>query len=364
MNLTLLFFLLLLGVSCSFYTPHRWYNKIYWIIAAMLSVVIGLRDFSVQDTENYAALYSGITAFDLSSISLFSFEPGFQYYTHFLKKIAGGNLNGYFFLLALTNYVFIYFALNNWGKWHTPDNKKLNSVLFLVLYSSFFGMFYNAIVVRAGLALSILLLATSLLSKSQLNYKDLFFAGCFFVVALSFHYSSFLGIVACVIYRIGGRKSSKIYIIIWNLLFLIFILRLSPYVVYILLGGIISVFGMFDGTDLAKYSYYLDELYKLTYAIPYRGVFYFVIGWFFIHYKTNNILYYKALNVYLVGLLGTALFYSIEQISRITDYFLIYSIFLLYILFERYLDRKSGALLYLCTVTIQFVFFIRIIYDA
>ena len=61
MNLTLLFFLLLLGVSCSFYTPHRWYNKIYWIIAAMLSVVIGLRDFSVQDTENYAALYSGIT---------------------------------------------------------------------------------------------------------------------------------------------------------------------------------------------------------------------------------------------------------------------------------------------------------------
>lgn len=48
--------------------------------------------------------------------------------------------------------------------------------------------------------------------------------------------------------------------------------------------------------------------------------FYFVIGWFFIHYKTNNILYYKALNVYLVGLLGTALFYSIEQISRITDY--------------------------------------------
>lgn len=281
MNLTLLFFLLLLGVSCSFYTPHRWYNKIYWIIAAMLSVVIGLRDFSVQDTENYAALYSGITAFDLSSISLFSFEPGFQYYTHFLKKIAGGNLNGYFFLLALTNYVFIYFALNNWGKWHTPDNKKLNSVLFLVLYSSFFGMFYNAIVVRAGLALSILLLATSLLSKSQLNYKDLFFAGCFFVVALSFHYSSFLGIVACVIYRIGGRKSSKIYIIIWNLLFLIFILRLSPYVVSILLGGIISVFGMFDGTDLAKYSYYLDELYKLTYAIPYRGVFYFVIGWFF-----------------------------------------------------------------------------------
>lgn len=93
-------------------------------------------------------------------------------------------------------------------------------------------------------------------------------------------------------------------------------------------------------------------------------VFLFCDRMVFIHYKTNNILYYKALNVYLVGLLGTALFYSIEQISRITDYFLIYSIFLLYILFERYLDRKSGALLYLCTVTIQFVFFIRIIYDA
>lgn len=106
----------------------------------MLSVVIGLRDFSVQDTENYAALYSGITAFDLSSISLFSFEPGFNIIRIF-KKIAGGNLNGYFFLLALTNYVFIYFALNNWGKWHTPDNKKLNSVLFLVLYSSFLECF-------------------------------------------------------------------------------------------------------------------------------------------------------------------------------------------------------------------------------
>lgn len=133
-------------------------------------------------------------------------------------------------------------------------------------------MFYNAIVVRAGLALSILLLATSLLSKSQLNYKDLFLQDVF-CCCIVFPLFFFLGIVACVIYRIGGRKSSKIYIIIWNLLFLIFILRLSPYVVSILLGGIISVFGMFDGTDLAKYSYYLDELYKLTYAIPYRGVF-------------------------------------------------------------------------------------------
>ena len=85
MNLTLLFFLLLLGVSCSFYTPHRWYNKIYWIIAAMLSVVIGLRDFSVQDTENYAALYSGIRAFDLSASALFSCAPGFQFYRHFFK---------------------------------------------------------------------------------------------------------------------------------------------------------------------------------------------------------------------------------------------------------------------------------------
>ena len=170
--------------------------------------------------------------------------------------------------------------------------------------------------------------------------------------------------MSCVIYRIGDENLLKLYIIIWNSIVFDIYFTFKSYVVSILLGGIISVFGMFDGTDLAKYSYYLDELYKLTYAIPYRGVFYFVIGWFFIHYKTNNILYYKALNVYLVGLLGTALFYSIEQISRITDYFLIYSIFLLYILFERYLDRKSGALLYLCTVIHSVCFFIRIIYDA
>ena len=99
-----------------------------------------------------------------------------------------------------------------------------------------------------------------------------------------------------------------------------------------------------------------NNIYYL-YKKPYKNL----VGFSFFKLE---LLYYKALNVYLVGLLGTALFYSIEQISRITDYFLIYSIFLLYILFERYLDRKSGALLYLCTVTIQFVFFIRIIYDA
>lgn len=364
MNLTLLFFLLILGGTCSFYAFHRRGNKMYWIIAIIFSFVVGLRDFSVQDTENYAALYWGITTFDFSSLSLFSFEPGFQYYTHFLKRITGNNLKGYFFLLSLTNYVLIYFSFCNWKNWQMANNKKMNPVLFLILYCSFLGLFYNAIVVRAGLALSVLLLATALLSKPQLNYKNLFFIGCLFVIALSFHYSSFLGIVACIIYRIGKKVSFKMYIVIWTLLCLIFVLRLSPYVVSILLGSFIYVLTIFEGTDLAKYSFYLNDLYDLTYAIPYRGVFYFVIGWVFVHYKTENLLYYKALNVYIGGLLGTSLFYSVEQISRITDYFLIYSIFLLYFLLEKYLCKKTGVLLYLCTIIIQFIFFVRIIYDA
>lgn len=333
-------------------------NRYFWLSGFLLSVLVAFRTEQVPDTDIYLGVYNSIVVGDLSSLSSYSFEPGFQIYTHCLKGICAGNTILYLFCISMTNIALLYFSAKNFNYLEGKNNLSL----FLILYYAFFGFFYNAIVLRAGIALSLLLLGISMMYNTEIssNRKKI----AVFVIggiSASFHLTAVCGLISYLIFRNSKRLTLTSYLLYWIICLAIFISRISVIIVRSLIDVVLNIFDMLGDTDYSKYSYYIEDLYNLNTALPYRIIFQFVIGLFFISKRNMSVSYYRILNIYMIGLLLSSIFYSIEQISRITDYYLIFSVPLLYLFFVRKMFNRYYFMPLLFIIFIQVFFFVRII---
>lgn len=333
-------------------------NKTYWLAAVLISALVAVRDLSVPDTIYYYGFYQAITPGDFSTVGYYSFEIGFQVYTHFLKIISLGSSVLYFFLISMTNLTILYFV----AKKISPSGEDCNYLLLLLTYYAFFGFFYNAIVLRAGIAISLVLLAISLCyHQEKMDKRAWLQVAVTMLLALSFHYSSVIGLIPLLIFVISRPLRFELYMGIWFVLTLALIAHLSPHIVKMLLSVFLSVFSILSDSDFSKYTYYITELYELNPIVPYRIIFQFFICLLFINVKHVPAQYYKLLNIYMMGLFLAAMFYSIEQLSRVTDYFLVFSAPLMYLRFRNTYNQKSIMLPLVAFIYLQIIFFIRII---
>ena len=355
LTIIVFFFCILLS-----YANIKYKNKYIYILASLLlSLIVGIRTTNVPDTENYLDFFDNISFSNL--LSSYTFEPGFQLFTLFLKYVTLGNPIIYFFAVSIINCSILYYSLKNIDE---DDNK--NPTLLLVLYYAFFGLFYNAIVIRAGIAISIVIYAISLDYASQVKevHRKTIKIISLFALAISFHYTALLGIFVYFIYKKAIRFTRLSYLIIWLIIFLIAISNSSIYIVNSLVKLIISIFDLVQGTDLNKYSYYLTELYDLNDKLPFRVLFQLLIALLMIFWNGQICsFHFRSFNVYLVGLFLSSIFFSIEQLSRITDYFLIFSSFCLYFILKANMKKIGTAILYIFIVLPQIIFFFRIIID-
>lgn len=359
MNLYLIFIVFFISILFSYTSNNKNKYYIYWGVSIMFSLLVGTRNISVPDTINYLEFYESISFGNMEIMSYFSFEPGFQILSQILKLLTFGNSILYFSFISIINCIILLFSIKNFDQ-----EENFNPTLLLILYFSFFGLFYNAIVIRAGLAISVIVYTISLdyLSKrkpiSKLRLKTIIL----FIVAISLHYSSVIGIVSYYIYKIPVKFTKNSYIILWSIFLLLALSSISEFVVNSSIKLIISLFNLFEDTDFSKYSYYISDLYELNNTLPYRVLFQFIIFLVCVLLKQNiNSINGRLLNIYLVGLILSSLFFSIEQLSRITDYFLLYSSFCLYFLISSNMASKKSIFIYLFSVLPNIIFFYRII---
>lgn len=102
----------------------------------------------------------------------------------------------------------------------------------------------------------------------------------------------------------------------------------------------------------------------VVFQIPYKYLFQLFSGLLLVFVKDGiDEIYYKYLNIYLIGLFMGAIFSSIEQISRITDYLLIYLFILQWMFLIQSYSRIKGikAAVYPVSVFLQLIFVFRII---
>ncbi|WP_320890219.1 EpsG family protein [Bacteroides sp.] len=337
---------------------------ILWVVCFIYIYIIATRSMEVPDTVEYIGFYEQLEAGDFSTFIYFSFEPGFQLLGHIIKLFFGNSAILFLAVVVVINIVLILLSIRKIAFRLSLSSYSINFISAIVLYFAYFGLFYNAIVLRAGIAISILVYSTTILFKKDFNKKDVIKILLLFGLALTFHLSSIVGIIALIFSRRSQRLTEKSYLLIWCFIAFLFFSGSSVYIVKGLLNVVFSLFSLLSDSDYKKYEYYLSELDHLDFQIPYKYLFQLFSGLLLLFVKGNiDTIYYKYLNLYFIGLFLGAIFSSIEQIARITDYFLIYLFILQWMYFIQSYGRVRGgkSFLYPISVILQLAFVFRII---
>ena len=244
-----------------------------------------------------------------------------------MKIFIGPNYFIYFFIIVIINLTLIVVSLKNiFGR----SLKYNNFFIAITIYISYYGFYYNAIVLRAGLAISIVLLAASFALNKRWLISILLI-----LLAVSFHQSAIIGLVILLILKYEIKFSKKTYLIIWVGIGVILFSKIGT---YFMLDFILYILNYFP-----DYSVYISNLSFST-TLTSWNIFYYFLGGIFLTYRKDDDRFYSILNIYYIGILLIALVPGMNILYRALDYFTVFN----FILFHMYLlDRKLYITKYL-----------------
>lgn len=364
MNFLLLSILFFLGILSSIFSSSKKYNNkyiLYFLIVAICAI-IALRAVRVPDTDEYIGNF--MLQADLFNTSVYPYEVGFVYLIHICHLFFGYHYQLFFFVIPLLNFWLLSVSFNKilslyYGR--EINNKLKGLIILYVIYFSFFGLYYNAIVLRAGIAISFVMLSIVKIFESDMKGKIGIYPFIYFFAAFLFHMSS----VCCIpIFLLSFRKktlgrNSKLYA-----LFTIFILYLFSPLLGIIMEPINAMFTLLSNQDtggLSKFDYYNDSSLYQSSGISFKFLYFYLVAVVTCFFYRKSFVWNKLLDIYICGLLIWAIFRPIMLIERITDFYLVISVFILSIY---YFDKKNTSTKFLglfCTCCIQLLFIYRII---
>lgn len=308
-------------------------KTIIFIYSILFSLLVSTRSLDVPDTLAYYKYYMDIPMrFDYLLSMESGFGVGYTLINYLTKLFFIGEYRAVFFIIAFINYWSTYFGLKLIFK------KENNLILFcLIMFISFFGLYYSAMVLRQGLVFSILIVSLGLLINKKIIASLLLG-----FISVFFHSSGFLVLLILAIYKILPIFKKQTYLIILILLGFIYYSRVS-----LLLNSeeIIRLISRIPFFDYSRYYYLIDYnqlnsnwyLYLLLSGISIA---------FFIEDK--NKLIKRIFNLFIIGLLLMTIFRGISILERVTDYFVLFS-FMLYG-FIIYKTKNIGLRLLIFTV--------------
>lgn len=373
MNVYLLIFFI---VSCFLiiYIERKCYIPfLKWIFIIPFAWLVATRSMKVPDTEMYAEFFENDLS-DFYNFNLVSFEIGFQIFTKLIKAFITDDFILYLAIIVVINLVIIDFSVNNIGKLIQKEQvdsyNKLGfqgsnrffsnysfSILPLTLYVSFFGIYFNAIVLRVGMTLSLVVLASSIAIKSKKSYFDYILILLILILGYFFHSTAVFGFLIMFVLFSNFMFSKKTYLWIWLLIGIIYFTNFSTWLAN---GVFYFMLTLNDLTVLAtKLESYDGNVTHEIQGISMKFMFFWIMSFFLIYYSINSKIYFKYLNVYLIGLLIFGLFRSILLIERVTDYFLLFSFISFYLFLV--MQSPSRFWLYFISITFfQLIFILRI----
>lgn len=330
---------LLLFLICCFiftYIERRYKIKNFiWLVIIPFCVIAATRSIDVPDTEIYSNYYL-MEDSDLSYFSDFGFEFGYQLVTKLSKSVFQDNFSIYFGIISLLNSLLIFFAIKQFFKvFYTgnsdvteyEDDKSnkiiLNSATFYILYLAFYGFYVNFIVLRVGIAFSIILLAVSIALRENKKIKDYILIVLFAILSVLFHSTTLIGIIIILVILLAKQYSWKFYSIALFLIGVFYFVNITSRLGNAVFGYITSLNTL---TLLSnKLGNYGGESLFMAEGISMKFVFYWMMAIILLFTKGNySKQFYKVFNVFLLGLLLFALMRSILLIERVTDYFLLF----------------------------------------
>jgi len=362
--LELAFFILTILILILF---SKDYKRSYgsWYIIFVFAYIVATRSIMVPDTDAYLS-YFNIEDTNLKEYSnIVTFEYGYRFITKVLKYLLNESTL-YFGAICILNMVLMKYGgrrlVNSYNVSTTEEksNKIIYiSPLFLILYISFFGIYLNAIVLRVGLAFSLIFLAATF----ALNYSigriiklAIIFLIC--TAAYLIHSTAIFGAIIMILLIFSNQKKKEFYISSLIIIFLIYLFNLSGplgVIMYNLISSTQSDIAFFNKVGGYDSGYGTFEADGFSLKFLFFWMMSFILSW----NKDENQVYYKLLNILIIGVFLHAIFRSVVLIERITDYFTFYSIPLFYLFLIK--KSKISFWIYLfALVIIQIVFVLRI----
>lgn len=296
------------------------------ICYSLYFLVIVFRPIYLSDTAVYNERFHLISDkvlyhFSLGREPITDFEYFFVYLVQFSKKILD---NFYFFnfivtLLMLLSFVF---ATKLLTRVILKDSSVMNHPLFLLLFFPYFGLYYNAVVLRGGLALGLTYLAFVII----IQRKYVLGAGSD-MLAFLFHRMGIIGWSIPVLYHLSPAiRSKKKYFICCMLITLMWMIEYNTMFMLnffrILIKYISNLLpALSDYSNYLMDDYQKGVLFVITQSVFLLNSFYLIKSSFIVRKETS-----KLYETYLFGLIIMVIGMRFKFISRIVDYFLFLSV--------------------------------------
>lgn len=317
--------------------PKKINITLFGFFTILFSVLVASRPINVPDTEAYLQIYKNIdiyTKYPVINLIVYQFdvEMGFVKFIQIFKRIFGENDRFFLFAVPLLNISLTTIAfkkiINHINEERPRDIyiKKYSFILMLCLYTSYFGLMYNGIVLRASFTLSLSLLAlTMYMEKKYLRMVVLL------ILAVTFHRMALIGLVIIVIFKYMPILKHKTYVIIWGILLIMGLLQIGDIIIITTID--ILYFIVTKVSVLSTFSHYLDN-YVINAQIGFKNLFFYAIGFILLIWKVESKIFFKLLNIFYSGLFLMTFINNIAGASRIYDFMTFYMIILLYIAYK------------------------------
>lgn len=327
---------------------NKFKNVILGVFLVLFTLFAVFRSTEIPDTIEY------IEIFNTGSVFANTWDWGFR-----LILLIGLLFKSYrvmFFLVVAFNMCILALCIRKMtriSKCASKTKVGLYCVSVFLLFISFYGMYYNFIVIRMGSA-SLLLIYAWLLWCDEKDEKRYVKAAIAFVGACLMHRSALVGILGFVVLTkkfMLSKKQERIFI---GAIGLIYFSRIS----YLLKDFIL---GILTNVIEGKYEYYIQNMKFDSLSISYRFVFNFLILVFMHLYDMEDTVFRRLKNVYILGMLIHACCWPIIWCGRITDFFICINVFLLPFVMNRLENKKLVYAGNALAVLANFVFISRIL---
>lgn len=372
MNIFFIIFFILGCFVFSYLERHFRIKFAKWIFIIPFCILAANRSISVPDTEAYTSFFDSLDT-SLSISGVYGFEIGFEYLSKIIKLLLGNSSIIFMGTISMINLLIIDYSMKKINKSlysEQKDNgKDLSgnnrffqdhnlSIIPLTLYVAFFGLYFNTIVLRVGIALSLIVLASTFSIKPQKVLKDYFLICGLLLLAYFFHATAIFGIFIMFIFLFTKTYKSQTYIWIMFISGVIYMLNLSSSLGDKVFNTVLSLNNLTTLSDKLN-NYSGDITYNTGVAMKY--VFFWVMGLFLIRFNSSisSKIFARYLNVYVAGIIIYSLFRSVLLLERVTDFFLAFS-FILFYVFLLYQKSFKFWFFYVLIIVTQLIFILRI----
>ena len=291
-------------------------QRVYFAIVFIIffSVLMAMRPEETKDTLNYIKAFENINIPITGSFNLLQKYQGYEWGYLLLAEVFkywSINYRIFFFFVSFTGTTMSVVGLKRISDCVEEKNKDYWGTV-LAIYISSFGMLYNGISARAGLAMGIGIFATSLLwQRKLLRGVILTF------LAFTIQRSTIIFVAIFIILEYMPAITKQVHMIVWGIFGAIMFSKLSLRLYFMLNPLIVKIFNDYKITGFA--SYFIDGIDT---AVGLRDIYMWLLyGALIVLMTRNNVKYKNCLNVVMAGAFIVVTMYSVRSISRVYDMF-------------------------------------------